>query len=94
MSFELEFPTAMSGSRSPSRSETATESGPSCAPNPFAGDLARELVQIQRDGEPLLAGHLAIALDLLVQCGRRSHDVWIIQFLSAENRFLQSGNAD
>jgi hypothetical protein len=38
-----------------------------------ARDFAGEFVQIQRDFEALLAGHLAIKLDLTLECGPGRH---------------------
>jgi hypothetical protein len=53
--------------------------------NALAGDVARHLAQLPRQGRPLLAGHLAIAFDLFVQCRCRSHGFAINQFADAYN---------
>lgn len=37
-------------------------------PDALAGRVAGQLVQFQRDGQPLFAGHAPVTLDLLLQC--------------------------
>lgn len=44
------------------------------AADAFAGDLAGHFVEVECDGEPLFAGHLAVTLDLLLQGVRGGHD--------------------
>ena len=37
----------------------------------FARDVAGQLMQIQRDGQPLFAAHFAVTLNLKIQCRLR-----------------------
>ena len=43
--------------------------------NAFAGDFAGHFVQIERDGQALLARHATVSLDLFVQCAAGIHVV-------------------
>jgi hypothetical protein len=45
-------------------------------------------MQIQRDRQPLLAGHAAVKTDLLFQCGGRCHGSFIAQFGVVRNGIL------
>ncbi len=40
---------------------------------PLARHVAGQLMQTQRNGQALLAGHKAITLNLLLQCAVRTH---------------------
>jgi hypothetical protein len=42
--------------------------------NPLARHVAGQLMQIQRDAQPLLTGQAAVMLDLFVECGLRRHN--------------------
>jgi hypothetical protein len=61
--------------------------------DPFAGNVARQLVQTQRDGQPLFARHQTVAFNLFVQRGGRSHGSVITEFsrVSIFLRFLRPG---
>ena len=56
-----------------------------CAPDVFSGELASKRVQIERNGQPLLAAHRAIAGDLFPRSGRRSHFLCILEVADADN---------
>lgn len=45
--------------------------------NAFTRDFARQLVQLQRDGQALLSSHCAVALDLFCRCGGGVHEISI-----------------
>lgn len=40
----------------------------------LARDLARQLVQIQRQAQPLFTAHFAVMLNLKIQCRLRAHE--------------------
>jgi hypothetical protein len=50
----------------------------------FARDLAGQLMKFQRQRQSLFSGHLAIPVDLKLQCGSRSH------ITPSSNRCLRS----
>src|SRR5450756_1171250 len=46
----------------------------------FARDVAGELVQIQRNGQPLFPAHFAVTLNLKIQCRLRTHSACLTRF--------------
>jgi hypothetical protein len=44
------------------------------AANAFPGNVARQLVQLQRQSQALFTRHTTVTLDLFFQCHSRSHD--------------------
>jgi len=62
------------------------------AANAFTGDVAGHLVQLQRNRQTLLTGHLAIAFDLFVQCRCRGHDESIANLLQ-RSKIIQTNVA-
>ena len=53
--------------------------------NPFAGNVATEFVQFQRNREPFLARHLPVTCDLLFECRLRCHGFSLVRAHSAVN---------
>ena len=60
------------------------------AADAFARDVAGHFMQVERDAQPLFAGHLAIAFDLFVQCRCRIHEE-IIANLLQRSKIIQPG---
>jgi hypothetical protein len=50
------------------------------AANAFPGNVARQLVQLQRQSQALFTRHTTVTLDLFFRCDSRSHDFPIAQF--------------
>jgi hypothetical protein len=49
-----------------------------CPANPFACDVAGEVVQFQSDCQSLLARHLTVTVNLFFQGGSRIHNLSIV----------------
>ena len=56
-----------------------------CPANPFACDIAGEVVQFQSDCQSLLARHLTITANLFFQRGSRIHNLSIVYLRFADN---------
>jgi hypothetical protein len=56
-----------------------------CPANPFASDIAGEVVQFQSDCQSLLARHLTITANLFFQRGSRIHNLSIVYLRFADN---------
>jgi len=54
--------------------------------NSFPCDVAGQLVQVESEGEALLASHLAIELDLLLLCLCCCHTISIRQILAVSRK--------
>ena len=56
-----------------------------CPANPFACDVAGEVVQFQSDCQSLFARHLTITVNLFFQRGSRIHNLSIVYLRFADN---------
>jgi hypothetical protein len=63
------------------------------AADAFAGDVAGQFMQVQRDGEALFAGHRAVTFDLGDECLLRIHGVTVAEWRGCINIVVWRGTS-